>query len=443
MEAFQAAVDADPSFALAHYRLAAAAAGCALPDIAREFADRGYEHRGRLSPHDQLVFRAQRAWLHGAVPEAESLYNTITGTYPDDVEAWFHLGDLLFHTNPLRGRSGVEARAPFERVLRLDSNHLGALVHLARLAGIEGRREDMLALAERVQRLSPEGDQALALRALCVFAGEDRAAMAALAEELQAARMLTVAIAFADVAVYVHHLEGAEMLARSFVQVARSPELRALCHILLAHLALASGRRDDAAVALAHAGRLDHAWGLEMRALFATLPFLDTPREELERLRTEMEAWDAGAVPPSVFLVFAMHNELHPAIRLWLLTRLSLRLGDVPGARRWSDELSRVTGRDTPMVRSLDVETRAEVAHAEGRLDEAIAALETAPPRLWYQLTVASPFFTLASRRWLHAELLRAAGRSEEAAGWYRSIAERSPYELIYAGPARERLRRS
>ena len=440
MEAFQAAVEADQSFALAHYRLAAAAAGCALPDVAREFADRGIEHRGRLSPHDQLVFRAQRAWLHGAVQEAESLYNTITGTYPDDVEAWFHLGDILFHTNPLRGRSGVEARSPFERVLRLDSNHLGAMVHLARIAGIEGRRDDMLALAERVRRLSPEGDQALAMRALSVFAGEDRAAMAALAEELQSARALTVAIAFADVAVYVHHLEGAEMLARGFIQVARSPELRALCHILLAHLALATGRPGDAAVELAHAGRLDYAWGLEMRALFATLPFLDPPRDELARLRAEVEAWDAEVVAPSVFLVFAMHNDLHPAIRLWLLTRLSLRLDDVPGARRWSGELSRMAAQDNPMVRSLDAETRAEVARAEGRLDEAIAALETAPPRLWYQLTVASPFFTLASRRWLHAELLREVGRTAEAAGWYRSIAERSPYELIYAGPARERL---
>ena len=46
MEGFQAAVDADPSFALAYYRLAAAAAGCALPDLAREVADRGAEHRG-------------------------------------------------------------------------------------------------------------------------------------------------------------------------------------------------------------------------------------------------------------------------------------------------------------------------------------------------------------------------------------------------------------
>jgi hypothetical protein len=66
--------------------------------------------------------------------------------------------------------------------------------------------------------------------------------------------------------------------------------------------------------------------------------------------------------------------------------------------------------------------------------------LERSRPRLWFQLTVASPFFSLASQRYLRAELLREVGRLEEAVGWYKSIAERSPYELIYAEPARRRL---
>jgi hypothetical protein len=270
-----------------------------------------------------------------------------------------------------------------------------------------------------------------------VFAGEDRTAMAALAEELQTARALTVAIAFTDVAVYARNLEGAEMVARGFIQAARAPELRALCHILLAHLALAGGREDDARAELGHAGALDPTWGREMRALFATLPFVETPREELCRLREELERWHAGAVRPSEFVVFAMHNELHPAIRAWLLGRLDLRLGDVSSARRRAEELSSLAGADNAMVRSLETEMRAEVAREEGKPTEAIALLEAAPPRLWYQLTVASPFFTLASRRWLHAELLREVGRTDEAAGWYSSIAERSPYELIYAGPAK------
>ncbi|HYC32172.1 MAG TPA: BTAD domain-containing putative transcriptional regulator [Gemmatimonadales bacterium] len=440
MDGFQRAVDEDGSFALAYYRLAAAAAGCALADLAREIADRGLEHRGRLSPHDQLVFRAQRAWLHGELAEAESLYNTIVGTYPDDVEAWFHLGDLLFHTNPLRGRSAVEAREPFERVLRLEPGHLAAMVHLARIAGIAGRRDEMLALAERVARASPEGDQALAMRALRVFAGDDRAAMESLARELQGARALTVAIAFADVAVYSGNLEGAEMLARSFLQVARSPELRALCHIQLAHLALAQGRAEDTVAELERAESLDAIWGLEVRGYFAALPFGTGGADERERLRARLTEWDAATAPPSSFVVFAMHNHLHPAIRLWLLGLLDLALGDPASAFDRAERLAMLPADDARLTKGMEGELRAGIARAEGRPDEGLGHLDATRPRLWFQLTVASPFFTLASRRWLRAELLREAGRTEEAAGWYRSMAERSPYELIYREPAARRL---
>ena len=440
MEGFQQAVDADPSFALAHYRLAAAAAGCALPEVARAVAEQGAPHRRRLSPHDQLVFRAQRAWLHGEIAEAEALYNTITGTYPDDVEAWFHLGDLLFHSNPLRGRSAVEAREPFERVLRLEPGHVGALVHLARIAGIAGRQDEMLALADRVVRASPDGDQALAMRALRVFAGDDTAAQQRLAAELQEARAITVAIAFSDVALYARNLAGAEMLARSFVQVARAAELRALCHILLAHLAFASGHGADAETELARAQSLDHAWGLEMRGWFAALPFGGTPEGEVRRVRDEIAAWDAAAVAPSSFAIFAIHNDLHSAIRLWLLGLLDLRLGERGAAPERADALAALPADDAGLVRGMAAELRAGVLRLEGRTAEGLALLDSTRPRLWFQLTVASPFFTLAWRRWLQAELLRESGRDEEAAGWYAGMAERSPYELVFARAAEGRL---
>ena len=440
LERFQAAVDADPSFALAHYRLAAAAAGCALPDLARESADRSQEHRARLSPHDQLVLSAQRAWLDGAVGEAESLYNTVTGTYPDDVEAWFHMGDLLFHLNPLRGRSATEARRPFERVVALEPDHVGAMVHLARIAALEGRRDAMLELIGEILRVSPGGDQALAMRALRAYAVEDPAGMETVARELQSARAITVAIAFADVALYSGNLDGADALARQFIEVARSPELRALCHIQLAHLALARGRRDAARDELARAERLDRAWGIESRALLATLPFAQADEPELRELRGELAAWDAASVAPSSFLIFAMHNDLHPAIRLYLLGLVSARLGDLAGAAARSAELARGAPGDGGLADCLAAELAATVARASGAAGEALASLERSRPRLWFQLTVASPFFSLASRRFLQAELLREAGRLEEAAGWYGSIAQRSPYELVYRAAARERL---
>jgi predicted Zn-dependent protease len=440
MEGLQAAVDADPSFALAWYRLAAAAAGCALPQAAREMSDRGFEHRGRLSPHDQLVFGAQRAWLGGAVDEAETLFNTITGTWPDDVESWFHLGDLLFHCNPLRGRSAAEAREPFERVVRLEPEHLGALVHLARIAGIEGRREEMIGLAERALRASPEGDQAPAMRALRAHALGDRDAIAAVTAELQAARAITVAIAIADVALYARDLAGAEALTRSFIQVARAPELRALCHILLAHLALARDDRARADAELAEAERLDLGWALETRGLFATLPFLPVEETKARAARDALAAWHPAREKPGGLLVFTMHDELHPAIRAYLLGLLDLRLGDRAGAASWWAELERLRDGADGLVESLAAELAAARARAEGATEEGLRILARSRPRLWFQLTVASPFFSLASRRYLQAELLREAGRTAEAAGWYRSIAERSPWELIYAGAAARAL---
>jgi serine/threonine-protein kinase len=438
MDRFQAAVDADPSFALAHYRLAAAAAGCALPDFAREVADRGAEHQERLSPHDRLVFGAQRAWLHGAVDQAESLYNTITGTYPDDVEAWFHLGDLLFHSNPLRGRSAVEARPPFERVVRLEPDHVAALVHLARISAIEGRKGEMLDLIGRILRASPDGDQALAMRALRAYATCDDAEIARVTAELQQARAITVGIAFADVALYSGNLPGAAELARGFLQVARAPELRALCHILLAHLALASDNLEGMRAELAAAESLDRTWGLEMRGLFATLPFLPVPEAELREVRDALERWDPGGAAPSTFVIFAMHNDLHPAIRTYLLGLLELRLGDLASAAQRLEALAELEAGG-PLVRNLTVELDAAIAFAKGRPAEALARLERARPELWFQLTVASPFFSLASQRFLRARLLEAVGRSTEAAGWYRSIAERSPYEMVYRGRTERR----
>jgi tetratricopeptide (TPR) repeat protein len=264
--------------------------------------------------------------------------------------------------------------------------------------------------------------------------------METVARELQSARAITVAIAFADVALYSGNLDGAESLARQFIEVARSPELRALCHIQLAHLALARGRRDLARDELARAERLDRTWGLEVRGLLATLPFAPADEAELRELRDELAGWDAASAPPSSFLIFAMHNDLHPTIRVYLLGLIAVRRGDVAGAGAHSAELARMATGDGGLTDCLSAELDATIARADGKTGEALAILERSRPRLWFQLTVASPFFSLASRRFLQAELLREAGRFVEAAGWYDSIAQRSPYELVYVAPARERL---
>src|SRR5689334_7919973 len=131
-----------------------------------------------------------------------------------------------------------------------------------------------------------------------------------------------------------------------------------------------------------------------------------------------------------------MHDELHPAIRLYLLGLLDLRLGEPATAAERLEALAELeAGR--PLARNLTVELDAALTAARGRPAEALAKLERTRPELWFQLTVASPFLTLASQRYLRARLLEEVGRTEEAAGWRSAMAERSPYEMVWKAEGR------
>jgi DNA-binding SARP family transcriptional activator len=434
MEALQRAVAADETFALAYYRFAAAAGGCAMHELARQLADLGARHRDRLSTHDRLLFDAQRAWLAGDVAAAETHYYAITNTHPDHVEAWFLLGDLLFHSNPLRGRSAVEARGPFERALELEPDHVASLVHLVRIAALQDRREEALELAARVVAVSPEGDEVLAMRAFHAYASGDSAAAGQVIEALRRARAAAIALAFTDVALYVRDLPAAESLARALTGAARSDEMRALFHVLLGHLRLAQDDPEGALRELRIAEGHDRAWGLETRALFAALPFAGISRREAEAARNDLLGWDPATVAPSGFVVFAMHNGLHAHIRLYLLALLEARLADAAAAGAHAaalEQLAPAPGAEG-LSEHLARGARARVLWLEGRIGEALATLEGGRSEAWFLLTEASPFYAQAFERYMRAELLDALGRDDEARGWRESIAERSPYEIIY-----------
>ena len=444
IDAFQRAVAEDPTFALAFYRLAAALAGAALPDAAREAAAAAQRNRERLSEHARLLLDAQRAWLAGSVAEAEGLYSVVTGMYPDDVEAWFLLGDLLFHTNPMRGRSLTESRYAFSRAVAFDATHVSAIGHLVRIAALEGERDEAEARIGRLLALSPDNDQALAMRALRAALAGDTPAQDAVLEELVQARVLTVANAFAYVSVYAGDMAGADRIALRFVDEARTPELRALCHVMRAYLALTEGRTDAVAAMLREAAEHDRPLALETRGLMAALPFADLPRSEIEAARDALEALDASAVPPTPHLPLAMHNDLHPHLRAYLLAHLAARLGDEAACARCAGELDAmaVPAHGATLAWNLARSAESRVHALRGDAGAALASLEQVRSDIWFQLTVASPFHAHALERFLRAELLERAGRADAAAGWYGAIAERSPFELPFRTPAQERLKR-
>jgi serine/threonine-protein kinase len=439
LDAFQSAASEDPSFALAYYRVASAAAAVANLELAREAAEQAAQHQQRLAHHDRALLDAQRAWLRGSADEAERHYASIVDTYADDMEAWFLLGDVQFHHNPQRGRSVTEAREAFERALQYDPDHVSSLVHLARVAALEGRSDELESLVSRVLKLSPAGDRALSMRALRAYAVGNEIEKARVLTALGRARALAVGIAFTDIVLYARAIDGAHRLAKMLSKLVRANEERALCHIVLAHLELASGRHRSARSELTTAVGLDAAWALELRASFATLPFVSLPRQELIAVRDALESWtDAAATGRRRNQVLAAHNDLHGTLRDYLRGLVAVRLGDEGAAMRAATALEATNG-DPARHRFAAVlarTVRASGVAAAGDAWEALRILGEPSEELWYQHSVTSPFFSRALERYLRAELLTALGRHREAIAWYGTLGESSPYEIIYLAPA-------
>jgi tetratricopeptide (TPR) repeat protein len=136
---------------------------------------------------------------------------------------------------------------------------------------------------------------------------------------------------------------------------------------------------------------------------------------------------------------------MYPQLRAYLLGLLDLRLGDRAGAEGGAaalDSLSRAAaalgaageqGRE--LARGMAEGLRGQLAAARGERDEALARLERA------RLTVSeglleSSFGAQAQERWTRAELLREAGRLDEALRWYAGLGGVAIDFLPYRAPA-------
>lgn len=445
LDLFRRSTVEDRSFALAYYRLASSLAANALIGPARQASADAYRHRDRLSDHDRLLLEAQHAWLHGHTGEAERRYVSLTMAFPEHVEPWYLLGDLLLHANPYRGRSIAEAREPLERALRIDGAHVGALTQLARIAAMEGRRDDLARLVERVLQLSPTADQALGLDVLRAFALGTIAEQNAVVESVAKASGLVIARAFTDIALYVRDLEGAERLAAAVLPAARSTDFAALGNIILAHLELALGRDEAVTARLLTASRLEPVWGLELRAYFAALPFADVAAEVRDQVQAELEAWDPDDLPASIAPPFVFHDGLHPHLRSYLLGLLAARRNDSAAVRLAAEALSElaVPAGAEAMAEQLGRTLDALAWRLEGRPGDALAALERLKTDVWFQYAVGSPFFAGTYQRYLRAELLEQVGRVDEAIRWWETIAQRSPFELAFAPAAARRIKQA
>jgi serine/threonine-protein kinase len=441
MAAFESAVKLDAGFALAHYRLAGTRAAAAMLGPAQQACRAANVLSGSLAAGAQGMLEAQDAWLHGRLALAEQRYAAVVAEHPENVEAWYLLGDVLFHGNPCRGRSPVEARAALQRALSLDGSHVGALGKLARIAAMEDQDATLDLYVDRVIELTPSSEQALTLRATRAFRRGDLGELLQLAGDFRSARMFAVGVALADAALFSGRIESVESIAREVIPRVPSGELRALGHLFLAEAALAQGRTADAERDYDIAGELDPAWSLTVRALRAASGALPCTPAQLDLLQEELERWNAAAEPSRVSLPLMLHDGLHPHIRAHVAGLVAARRGDYSSTARWTEELAELVVPDGAevltenMLRTLEATLRAGQDDAAGGLH----ALEGARTEVWFQHAMASPVFAGVEGRLLRADLLHQRGRGREAVGWLESIGWHSVWELSHRAHAARR----
>jgi len=225
-ERFAQAVSLDSGFAIAAYRGATALdwAGRPSRDIFAmlALAERG---RRRLSDRQQRLLAAASAYYHQDGDSAERVLRDIVADDPDAIEAWFLLGESIFHLGPARGLDWRDARAPFERVMSFDPDDAETLLHLARIAAAEGDRSRLESLAERALPGLQGTVREWELAALRAYVSGDPARIATFRRGLASAPPGAAQEAARALAVYLEDLELATEVDR-MGQAGRAGPLR-------------------------------------------------------------------------------------------------------------------------------------------------------------------------------------------------------------------------
>ncbi|HEX3927392.1 MAG TPA: protein kinase [Gemmatimonadales bacterium] len=133
--AFQRAVDADSTFALAWYKLANAMGwqGQVTTVPAHTAALNAVKYSKGLPTRLHNIMVAYELFQRGR-PEAVDSMQAYTAAYPDDADGWDLLGEAQYHTSGYHARTPAELIAPFDRVLALDSTLTPAAIHPVEIA---------------------------------------------------------------------------------------------------------------------------------------------------------------------------------------------------------------------------------------------------------------------------------------------------------------------
>ncbi len=424
-DAYTAATARDSTFALAYYRLSSAADWLGRAEDAHTAIREAARHRDRLTGTDRLLVDARVDFWLGDAAEAERRYRRLVTLRPTSVEAWYELAEVHFHGGPWMGRDMREAMPHFREVLRLMPTHASAMLHLARLAALEGDLALVDSLTAVLAAQEPGHARLAELHLLGsgLREGADRLPPARAA--LDAVDVTSRAMAVDRMAVYTGDRAGALTLARPLTadEVPEFPRRAGL--EISAHLAAGLGEWATADSMFERLSQVDPLRAAQSKALavIAAADAADSARVRgaIATLRAAPAARMLARTDPDL-QVFA------PLREPFYLGALALRVGDevaVAEAIETLDRAARRTDLDGTYARHLAGLLRALAAAQRGAHAEALQVLEASWPGPRRELMVRWAWnHTVVLARVVRAELLDRLDRPDEAQRWARSAVE-------------------
>ncbi len=425
-EAFARAVRFDTSFALAYYGVAVASDFAANHPVEYDALARALQLVDRLAPRERDYVLGFAYGKNGPVDSALAVYRRLVARYPYDAEAWFQLGDVLFHQGPPMGIGFATSREALERALALDPSDHDALVHLARIAAWDGDQAQLGMLVERALATGPRDVELEAYRALAAGLGADDARVLAFA------RHATPTAVFAAVwrlMAYAHALPDAFRVAYVLLDPGRPAADQLLGLFTLAEVEMARGRFRSARAFVARIEPMDPAIALLLRAQLVLHPDAPATTAERREILQALRRWPATRPPRSDVGAFGPEARNFP----WYLTRdvarLAVAVGDTEALAALSDAEVRLE-RASPWNRALGTWRTALALARRGARADAIDRLRDG--------SSYRPDWI----RWELATWLERDGRREEAASWYGTLGGSTIWEATLVPSATLRLAR-
>lgn len=129
--AYEEAVEADSTFALAYYRLSSALGWIETlgSERAQTRLDEAARYADRLPERDRTLLEVSQAYYDDNRRDSSELALAATQRYPDDPEAWFLLGEVYFHRPTQTIATREDQDGAFTRATELDPSYTPAYIH--------------------------------------------------------------------------------------------------------------------------------------------------------------------------------------------------------------------------------------------------------------------------------------------------------------------------